>query len=507
MTAGLHTVHVRVNDAATGKPTAVRLRLTDAAGNYYPPLGRLAHFATGRGQDVGGNLLLGAKQYAYIDGACEVPLPAGTIRAELWKGPEYRPQTVETALAAGKLALRLSVERWIDLREQGWYSGDTRCHFLSPHAALLEAVAEDLAVVNVLACQSRVHDWTWRSVPAIPNITEFSGQRAALESPGHLVAVNTYNTHACLGELALLNCHRVVYPLTFGGLDGWDDWTLADWCDQCHRKGGLVVWPASAHDPTDWPLGEPLADLILGKVDAFEVDSYQDSPYDSFSDWYPLLNCGFRVPLVGASAKASNAVALGGMRTYARLPSGEGLSYKGWIEAVRAGRTFATNGPLITLAVAGKSPGDVLDLDAAGQRVRVRAEARSAIPFDSLEIVAASQVIASAPAAGSPTIATLDAEIAIPPCHWLAARCRGRQLLYRGPACQNVWAHTSPVYVRQANQQHLVDKQALTRFIGDIDENLKWVAHRARCPTEKHRADLANVFTAARQELLRRDSG
>ena len=63
MMAGLHTVHVRVNDAGTGQPTPVRIRLTDAAGNYYPPLGRLAQFATGRGQDVGGNLLLGDKHY------------------------------------------------------------------------------------------------------------------------------------------------------------------------------------------------------------------------------------------------------------------------------------------------------------------------------------------------------------------------------------------------------------------------------------------------------------
>jgi hypothetical protein len=501
---GLHTVHVRVNDAATGQPTPVRIRLTDAAGNYYPPLGRLARFAIGRGQDVGGNLLLGTKQYAYIDGACEVPLPAGTIIAELWKGPEYRPQTVETTLAAGKLALRLSMERWTNLREQGWYSGDMRCHYLSPHAALLEGAAEDLAVVNLLAQECRVHDWTWRSVPAIPNITAFSGQKPALEVPGHLVVVNTYNTHPSLGELALLNCHRVVYPLAFGGPDGWDDWILADWCDQCHRKGGLVVWPSPAHEPTDWPLGEPLADLILGKVDAYEVTSYQDSPYDSFSDWYPLLNCGFRVPLVGASGKANNATALGGMRTYARLQPGEAFSYKGWIEAIRAGRTFATNGPLITLDAAGKAPGDVLELDAAGQKVRVRAEARSIIPFESLEIVAGGTVIASAAAAGSPATAILDAEVAVPPCLWLAARCRGRQLLYLGPTCQSVWAHTSPVYVRQANQPHLIDRQAVARFIHDIDEMLRWVANRARCPTEKHRAGLAEVFNAASAELQRR---
>ena len=42
MSGPLQTVHVRVNDAVAGRPTPVRLRVTDAEGNYYPPLGRLA---------------------------------------------------------------------------------------------------------------------------------------------------------------------------------------------------------------------------------------------------------------------------------------------------------------------------------------------------------------------------------------------------------------------------------------------------------------------------------
>ena len=87
----LQTVHVRVTDAASGGPTPVRMRVTDAAGEYYAPFGRLTHFATGRNQDVGGNLLLGAKQWAYIDGACEIRLPAEPLIVEIAKGFEYPP--------------------------------------------------------------------------------------------------------------------------------------------------------------------------------------------------------------------------------------------------------------------------------------------------------------------------------------------------------------------------------------------------------------------------------
>ena len=52
----MHTVHVRVNDVSTGKPTACRVRFTDTEGQYYAPLGRLTEFATQDNENVGGNL-------------------------------------------------------------------------------------------------------------------------------------------------------------------------------------------------------------------------------------------------------------------------------------------------------------------------------------------------------------------------------------------------------------------------------------------------------------------
>jgi hypothetical protein len=502
VSAAQTTVHVRVSDAATGQPTAVRLRLTNAEGEYFPPFGRLARFATGRGQDVGGHLRLGARAHAYIDGTCEVRLPAGTILAEIAKGPEYRPQTIETSLAPGKLALRLSLERWINLRDEGWYSGDTRCHFLTPHAALLEAAAEDLAVVNLLVEPYEVPGPSPEKVPALPNILAFSGQQAALQVPGHLVAVNTHNIHPVLGSLGLLHCHRIVYPLTFGGPDGQDDWTLHDWCHQCHRKGGLVVWTRSARTNDPLALGEPLADLILGEVDAYEVTFFEDSPFDHVPDWYDLLNCGFRVPLAGGSGKDSNAIPLGAMRTYARLLPDESLSYRSWIEAIRAGRTFVTNGPLLSFTVAGQGPGAMIDLASAAETVQARAEARSIIPFERLELVANGRVIAEAAASGSPCRAVLEAEVPVTASGWLAARCRGSQQLLQAPAPQRVFAHTSPVYLRVAGQEPRADPVALKRFVDQLDGMLAWVAREARCPTEKDRQRLAHVFQEAREKLL-----
>jgi hypothetical protein len=496
VTAAFRTVHVRINDAATGQPTPARVRFAGPGGDYFAPFGRLRRFATRTGEDVGGNLALDAKEYAYIDGSCEIRLPAGPITVEVHKGFEYTPLHREVTLGAGQISLRLALERWTNLREQGWYAGDCRAHFLTPHAALLEGAAEDLAVVNLLAAENDHPGPNGSPVLSIPNILAFSGQRPALEMPGHLVAVNTHNHHPVLGSLGLLNCHRVVYPLRFGGPDGLDDWTLTDWCDQCHRKGGLVVWTRTAR-PGSERYDALLADLVFGKVDALEAGP-------NVAYWYCLLNCGFRVPLAAGSGKDSNQVALGGWRTYARLQPGEEFTYKNWIEAVRAGRTFATSGPLVWLTVAGQGPGAVLPWPDSHQRIPVRAEASSVTPFDRLEVVANGVVVADAPGAGSPMTAVVETDVSLPASGWLAARCTNPgSAAADGP----VLAHTSPVYAQVRDRPVQAPADAVAELVGQLDRLLGWTEEKGRFTTDRQREQLAEAFGSARREILRRASG
>src|SRR5882762_5597840 len=135
MPGPLHTVHVRVNDAATGQPTPVRIQFTDEKSNYYAPFGRFREFATrpALGLDVGGNLLLNNQRYAYIDGTCEIQLPSGRLFIQVHKGPEYEPISKEVLLSPGQMAIRLEVKRWSNLREERWFPGDTNVGLISPH--------------------------------------------------------------------------------------------------------------------------------------------------------------------------------------------------------------------------------------------------------------------------------------------------------------------------------------------------------------------------------------
>src|SRR5438128_9441214 len=121
------TVHLRINDAATGKPTPARVRVTGPDGTQYAPLGRSVDLPLGRNEAVGGQLAILRERWFYIDGACEIALPAGVpLRVQAAKGAEYTPLDETVTLGAGQMALRFAVGRWHDSRAEGWVSVDTR---------------------------------------------------------------------------------------------------------------------------------------------------------------------------------------------------------------------------------------------------------------------------------------------------------------------------------------------------------------------------------------------
>ncbi len=442
------TIHLRINDSATKQPTPVRLRISGPDGTQFAPLGRSIEFPIGRNEVVGGQLALGRERWFYIDGACEITLPAGVpLRVQATKGPEYTPLDETVTLGAGQMALRFAIERTIDMRTDGWVRVDSRCHFLPPHAALLEAMAEDLDVVNLLAIVQPFPSLDGTAYSTVPNLLAFSGQQPALERDGHAVIVNTLNTHPVLGKVALLHSHRPVFPLTFGG-EETDDWGVCDWCDQCHRKNGLTVW-IDAFEPAGGLIGgEALVAAILGKIDAIEVtDTSRKVP---LLPWlYRLWNAGVLVPLVGGSGKDSNKTALGAMRTYALSAHGQT-----WIDAVRNRSTFATTGPLLDITVDGSL---------------ASASLRHSAPSATLELIADGEVIAKGDS-------TLPASAPFTGPGWVAARC----------VSTNTFAHTSPILLGAIARKP--DAVAALRKL--IEQTREWAEQHGRYANPKRREQL-----------------
>lgn len=464
----LQNVHIRVNDAATGKPTPVRLRVTDDAGNYFAPFGHAAKFPVGRAEAVGGDVLMNGERWAYIDGACEMAVPPGRLTVAISKGPEYRAIRETVELPPGKMALRFAIDRLRQWRTDGWRCGDLRVHTVSPHAALLEAGGEDLDFVHILASPTYLLAADGNTYAITPNLEAFSGQSTALQRDEHVVVVGTQNIHPVLGTLGLHHCHRIVFPLTFGGVDATDDWSLGDWCDQCHRKKGLVVWTGATTSPLAG--AEALAHAILGHIDALELTADVIEP---LRVWRQLLDCGVRLPIVGSSAKNSNAVATGECRTWVKMPTDEPAEFRIWIEGIRAGRTVVSLGSLVPLSVDGEPPGSTLERS-EGQTVEIETADRAQIVWNGAVI-----------GEGRTTLAVQSSG-------WLAAR-----IVTEG------FAHTSPVWIDVAGRPMPRNEQSAQALRRKLTAGREWIEREGRFEKEHSRKQLVETFNEATVKLDR----
>jgi hypothetical protein len=249
---------------------------------------------------------------------------------------------------------------------------------------------------------------------------------------------------------------------------------LGDWADRCHAEGGLVV---AAHFPL--PFAEIAANIVAGQIDAVEMQTFApelDSP--SILEWYRFLNCGYRLPVLGGTDKMSAEMPVGGIRTYARLDPDAAPTFAAWSAAVRAGRTFASSGPVIELAVDGHEPGDVIALPAGGGHLAARVRARAGQPIiRSIELVVNGRVVArEEPAEGAADVA-LDAEITVEAGAWIAARSLSDHEI-RSAYNTSMAAHTSPVYVEVVDRP-LFEPADATAILTVIDGTVRWLATMA----------------------------
>jgi hypothetical protein len=463
--SGRNWVHVTVVDDATGRPVPCRVHFRSAEGVPYQPHGHHNHVTQNLGSwhyDVGGDVRLGQRTYAYIDGTCQGWLPRGDVVVEVARGFEYEPLRQTVRIEPGQRELTLRIGRIADLASEGWWSGDSHVHFLSTLGAQLEQRGEDLRVVNLLQAQ-------WGAL--FTNTEDFSGRPALVDGGGYVTYVGQENRQHALGHTVLWGLREPVMPWSSDGPDeaelgGALDATLSDWADRTHAQGGTVV---AAHFPN--PNGEPAVLVATGRADAVEMLAHTG---DAMREYYRYLNCGYRLPLVGGTDKMSSAVPVGLYRTYARLD--EEFSYEAWCRAVRSGRTFLSGGPLVTLSVDGREPGDTVELSGPGT-VSVRAAVRSIFPLRSLEVVLNGEVVARAEANGG-RHAEISQEVRIDRHSWVACRASGVDD-HLDEWFRRVFAHTSPVYVACGADWTMSDPEGL-RYIRTIIEGARdYVRHTA----------------------------
>ncbi|MGH9659096.1 MAG: CehA/McbA family metallohydrolase, partial [Bryobacteraceae bacterium] len=460
-----------------------RVYLTASDGLSYAPRGAIHRFAA-----------LPAEGYFHAQGAFEIDLPAGETRIEAVRGIEYEPvsRTIELRQPA---EVRLAPRRWIDLPGRGWHSADAHIHAnytaehhqaITPDDVRLQTLAEDLHYANLMVANS--------SAAFLHDERLFEGRPHALSRPSHLMYWNEEMRNAGVyGHMCFFELKKLVHPVYTGFRDTpqWEDYP-ANYTQAAaaRAQGGAVTYAHPGYAATfDGASARELpVDLALGAVDAMDVLS--NNPEEVATElWYRLLNCGFRLGVSAGTDSFTNVAdhyTPGGGRVYAKVAGAFGSA--AWTRAFKAGRTFATNGPMISFTVDGQEPGAEVALAKPG-RVRVRARVDSHVPVEKVE------VIVNGRAAISGSAPTVDRDVTLDASSWIAVRATGpwhRMALND----TSVFAHTSPVYVRVAGRPIVSAEDA--KFWTDwIERLIARTRERGRFATGERREEVVALFSRA----------
>ena len=365
-----------------GSPTTAAFTIRDQDGRVYPnPARRLAPD------------FFFHEQIYRADGET-VMLPPGEYTVEVGRGPEYLikthtlhvPEQAAAASAEGSpFPASFELQRWIHPKERGWYSGDHHVHAagckhydsptegVGPADMMRHVLGEDLNVGCVLS-------WgpCWYAQKEY-----FEGKVSALSKPNYLmrydVEVSGFpSSHA--GHLCLLRLIEDDYPGT-RLIEEWPSWTMPvlQWGQRqgavvgySHSGWGLAL-PDYAPDGSRIPLegdrnrrpqggraADKLPDYAMPPFDGIGANEYVVTVVHDACDfisavdtpsvwelnvWYHTNNCGYRAKISGETdfpCIYGERVGLG--RIYVKLDGDEELDYDTWVQGVKLGRSYCTDG-------------------------------------------------------------------------------------------------------------------------------------------------------------------
>ena len=292
-----------------------------------------------------------------------VSLPPGLYDVTWTRGPEYLSHTRTITVPEGVDAHteEFQLERWIHMREKGWYSLDHHVHGggcshyespeagVRPEAMLRQAMGEDLNVASVL---------TWGPC-WYHQKTFFEGEVHALSTPENLIRYDVEvsgfpSSHA--GHLCLLRLKEDDYPGT-EFIEEWPSWTLPvlQWGQ---KQGGIVGYSHSGWGLEPEKRTDELPNFEMAKFDGIGANEYivtvthgavdfisaGDTPLHwEMNIWYHVLNSGFRTAISGETDfPCIFDDRIGMARSYSKL-DGE-LNFDAFAEKLRDGANYVSDG-------------------------------------------------------------------------------------------------------------------------------------------------------------------
>ena len=463
---------------AKGAPVPARVSVLGSDGRSYAPDEAWIHADDGFDRSKAKIETV----YFHSPGESTITLPAGDAQVTVWRGLEHAIARQTVAIEAGNSIDRTMSLQALDLPSgwaDAWQSADVHVHMNyggsyrnTPARMVAQAEAEDLDVVFNLIVNKEQR---------VPDIAYFSPQPDPASNTKVLLQ-HAQEFHTSLwGHLGLLGLNdHILLPdyssyYNTGLASPYPDNATA--ADLAHAQNALVgyVHPYdAAPDPaSDARLTNALpVDVALGKVDYYEVSGFADYR-ETQKVWYRLLNCGFRLAAAGGTDAMANYASLRGPvglnRVYVLTEPGD-TSPAGrrdrWLAGLKAGRSMATNGPLIGFTLAGRQAGGDLVLPAGQHELEFSGFMQSIVPVDHLEVVVNGEVVERIEMDSARRAATFSGKLKLDASSWVLLRAwnedASADVFDRFP-----YATTNPVFVE-------IGKQPL-RSAADAEYFISWI--------------------------------
>ena len=183
-------------------------------------------------------------------------------------------------------------------------------------------------------------------------------------------------------------------------------------------------------------------------------------------------------------------------RVYAEVPAGP-LKLQPWLESIKAGRTFATNGPLLRFELGGKTPGGEVKLNKK-QDVSFRAELASIVPVDHLQIVCSGNVARDLELRADHKRAYVEGMLPVASSGWCVLRAFSDKAEY--PILDLYpYATTSPIYVNVADAA-LRSAQDAGYFMAWMDRLISAAQNSAAWNSETEKQAVLAIFQQSRRK-------
>jgi len=457
----LSRLRIEAVEAASARSLAVRMHLKSAAGQAVVPENAPDAFPPGT---------LAWKDHFVFDGSVDLHLPAGRYSYEIEHGPEYQLVQGSISLRPGLRERRvLRLQRFVDMKREGWWSGDLHVHRRLSDVELLMR-AEDLHVAPVITWWNEQNLWATKPVPKAL-VHRFDGDRIYHKMAGE----DERNG----GALLYFNLPRPL-PIQEAGREFPSP---VDYLKMARARPGAHI---DVEKPFWWDMPVWVA---TGEVDSIGLANnhlYRDGVYPGeawgrprdeaelpgphgngkWSQWiyYQLLNCGLRIPPSAGSASGVLANPVGYNRVY--VFCGAELDHQRWWDGLRAGRVVVTNGPMLRATISGQLPGHVFRGSAGASMVlqpAVKIALRDQVEF--LEIVEDGEVLARVSPSEVRRRGGQMPQVTFDRSGWVLIRAvTDKPETYR-------FATTGPFYVEVGGQRRVSRRSA--QFFSD------WVEQRA----------------------------